>query len=94
MEGLKAEPEPRNLGSISNPFLAHLIPELTKLLMNFFWKMKKARTSGMMMMKVAAQTLAHCMTASFDLAKRANPTVSVLFSGEFVTMSGQRKLFQ
>jgi hypothetical protein len=94
MAGLKADPEPKNFKSIDVPFFAHLMPELTKLLMNFFWNTKKARTSGTMIMNVAAHTFAHCITASLDFAKSASPTVKVLFSGEFVTIRGQRKLFQ
>ena len=58
--------------------------------MNCFCMMKKANRSGAMMMRVAAQTLDHCILASFDLAKMANPTVSVLFVGDLVTISGQR----
>lgn len=43
-----------------------------------------------MIMNVAAQTFDHCITASFDFAKIASPTVSGLLLTEFVTITGQR----
>ncbi len=48
----------------------------------------------MLIINVAAHTFVHCNTASLLFANRASPTVSVLFSTEFVTMSGHKKLFQ
>jgi len=42
------------------------------------------------MIKVAAQTLAHCMLASLDFAKIARPTVRVRLDGELVTIRGHR----
>ena len=47
-------------------------------------------SSGRIMIKVAAQTLAHCMLASLDLAKMASPTVNVRLEGELVTIRGHR----
>ena len=67
-----------------------LTPALTILFINCFCMIKKARSRGVMMIKVAAQTFDHCISASFDFAKIARPTVSVRFVGDFVTMRGQR----
>jgi hypothetical protein len=90
---LNAEPVPTKVSSIVQSF-CYLIPELTKLFMNFFWNMKKAITRGMLMMKVAAQTLAHCMTASLDLAKECQTDCQGTVLGGIGHNQGQRKLFQ
>ena len=62
------------------------MPTLTKLFMNCFCMVKNAISRGEIIIRVAAQTFGHCISASLDLAKYAKPTVRVRLEMELVTI--------
>ena len=70
------------------------MPDVTKLDTNCFWKMQNMTNSGNMTSRVAEVTRAHMGPESLALAKRTSPMVRGRFSGELITIMGQRKLFQ
>ena len=69
------------------------MPARMKLATNCLWKIRKAMISGAVVISVAALTSDHSIPLS-TVAKTLKPTVTGRTSGEFVTMSGQRKLLQ
>ena len=70
-----------------------MIPARMKFATNCLWKIRNAISSGAVVISVAAFTSDHSTPLSV-VANTLKPTVTGRDSGEFVTISGQRKLFQ